>query len=106
MDAVRLAKAIQFVEPDRPLAQPVSEVLEEELEPTRRVELDEACRLGPRVPHRVGDPARLQHPATGCGLDDLLADPGMHRPLKDVEPDIVLVVASQVRWKSRADVGS
>jgi hypothetical protein len=47
MDAVRLAKAIQLVEPDRPLAQPVSEVLEEELEPTRRVELDEACRLGP-----------------------------------------------------------
>jgi hypothetical protein len=32
-DTVRLAKAIQFVEPDRPLAQPLAEVLEEELEP-------------------------------------------------------------------------
>ena len=33
-DAVRPTKAIQFVEPDRPLAQALSEVLEQELEPT------------------------------------------------------------------------
>jgi hypothetical protein len=88
---VRLAKAIQFLEPDRPLEQPLSEVFEKELEPTWRVHLDEACRLGPRVPHGVGDPARLQHPAAGCRLDDLVADPDMHLPFEDVEPDIVLV---------------
>jgi aryl-alcohol dehydrogenase-like predicted oxidoreductase len=40
---VRLAKAIQLIKPGRPLAHPVSEVLEEELEPTRGVQLDEAC---------------------------------------------------------------
>src|SRR5215475_3046880 len=90
-DAMRLAKAIQLVEPDRPLAQPLSEVLEEELEPTWRVQLDDACRLGPRVPHGVWDPARFQHPAAGCCLDDLIADPSVHLPLEHVEPDIVHV---------------
>lgn len=29
-----------------------------------RVQLDDACQRGPCVPHGVGDPARLQHPAT------------------------------------------
>jgi hypothetical protein len=90
-DTVRPAKAIQFVEPDRPLAQPLSEVLEEKLEPAWSVQLDDACRLGARVPHGVGDAARLQHPAAGCRLDDLLADPSVHLPLEHVEPDIVLV---------------
>src|SRR5512144_2024714 len=90
-DTVRLAKAIQFVEPDRPLAQPLSEVLEEELEPTWRVQLDDTCRLGPRVPHSMGDPARFQHPAAWCRLDDLLGDPNVHFPLEHVEPDIVLM---------------
>jgi hypothetical protein len=90
-DAVRLAKAIQFVEPDRPLPQPLSEVLEEELEPTRRVQLDDTCGYGPCVPHGVGDSARFQHPAARCRLDDLIADPSVHLPLEHVEPDIVLV---------------
>ncbi len=90
-DAVRFAQAIQFVESDGALAQPVSEVLEEELESTRRVHLDEACRLWPRVPHGVGDPARLHHPASGRCPDDLVADPRMHLSRDDVEPDIVLM---------------
>jgi hypothetical protein len=38
-----------------------------------------------------GDPARLQHPATGCRPDDLVANPGVHRPLQHIEPDIVVV---------------
>ena len=59
-DPVWLAKAIQLVEPDQPLGQSVSEVLEEELESTRRAKLEEACRVGSGVPHGVGDPARLQ----------------------------------------------
>ena len=90
-DTVRPAKAIQFAEPDRPLAQPLSEILEEELEPTWRVQLDDACWLGPRVPHGMGDPARLHHPAAWRRLDDLLGDPNVHLPLEHVEPDIVLV---------------
>src|SRR6202008_2515345 len=58
-DAVRRAEAIQFVEPDRALAEPVSEVLEEQLESTGRVHLDDACRLSPRVPHGMRNSARL-----------------------------------------------
>jgi hypothetical protein len=47
----------------------------------------------------MGDPARLQHPATGCRLDDLVANPGVHLPLEHVEPDIVLV---HVWWEEKA----
>jgi hypothetical protein len=39
----------------------------------------------------VRDPAKLQHPAARCRRDDLVADPGVHLPLKHIEPDIVLV---------------
>jgi hypothetical protein len=53
---MRLAKAIEFVEPDWPLPQPLAEVLEEELEPTWRIQLDDvraadsvSRRLDPRL---------------------------------------------------------
>src|SRR5262249_44265185 len=79
-DAVRLAKAIQFVEPDRSLAQALSEVLEEELKPTWRVQLDDARGFTPPVPHGVEEPGTLRHPAPGGRLDALTADPGGHPP--------------------------
>src|SRR5262245_30239565 len=90
-DTMRRTQAIQFVKPDRPSAQALAEVLEEALEPPWRIQLDEACGLGPRVPHGVGDSARLQHPAAGSRLDDLLANPRVHLSLEHIEPDIVLV---------------
>jgi len=94
-DTMWLAQPIQFVEPDGSLAQALSEVLEEELEPAWRVQLDDACRLGPRVPHGVGDTARLKDPAAGRRLDDLLADPSVHLPLEHVEPDIVFMYVAK-----------
>src|SRR5574341_121457 len=88
-DAGRRAEAVQFVEPNRSLVQPLAEVLEEALEPTWRVQLDDARRLGTRVPHGVRDAAGLEHPTAGWGRDDLIADPSMHFPLEHVEPDII-----------------
>ena len=42
-------------------------------------------------PHGVRNAARLQHPATRCRPDDLVADPGVHLALEHVEPYIVFM---------------
>jgi hypothetical protein len=98
-DTVRFAKAIQFVEPDRPLAQPLSEVLEEQLDRSNaeyRIEMYTAALSGLAVTERR---PRDRHQA----LRDF---EGFVRRLARRDPEIRARLTSRAEILADPDVGS
>ena len=85
-----LSEAVQLIEPERTVAKAFVEDLEEELESTWRVHLDDPGWVGTRVPHGVGDAPRLEHPAARRAPDHILRHTYMRLSLECVEPHIVL----------------
>ena len=91
LDAVRFAQAIQFVEPDGPWRNRSPKSLKKSSNPPGVYTSMRRAGSGPAF-HMVWGIRRgfiTQQP--GVALDDLVADPGVHLSLEDVEPDIVLM---------------